>query len=526
MVMRSLHAVVILSAVGIWGGTAAGQQSLYPDIIVRESDLYDNAVVIEDNLRWLRLSNATANVGDGKLYLYGVLPPNDDGTQTVRQRVYRDDGTWWDRDAGYFVHHDSHNHIHFESWAIYRLRERLGDGGVGPVIAEGDKTSFCILDLGIYDRNLPNFDPDGQFHTCNSSVQGLSVGWLDVYSKSLTGQQINITGVPNGVYWLESEVDPLDGVAEKDESNNVTRVLVTIGGDGPDFMEPNDTRNQVLGRPEGGPASPNLGPCGPERVIPALSIHHQSERDYFRFYANHTGGAGDFVRIDFSHAEGDLALELQDSLGNVLATSQSGGDFEQISLDGRPEGWYFARAYGFNGGMSTDYTLTVNPPQNQAPSIEVLTPPPGDTVLEHGADTYNVEWVASDPENDSTWVTIYLNHHPELDEHAIRLPSSLNTPGSDGFYVVNSADVPPGTYWAIAEISDGGTLSYGVSAGTVSFIDLCMGDFNRDGSRNTLDVLDFLNAWNADDPAADMNGDGRNDTLDVLAFLNAWNGPC
>jgi hypothetical protein len=51
----------------------------------------------------------------------------------------------------------------------------------------------------------------------------------------------------------------------------------------------------------------------------------------------------------------------------------------------------------------------------------------------------------------------------------------------------------------------------------------CAGDFNHDGSANTVDVLAFLNAWNAHDPAADWNGDGSFNTLDVLAFLNDWN---
>lgn len=56
--------------------------------------------------------------------------------------------------------------------------------------------------------------------------------------------------------------------------------------------------------------------------------------------------------------------------------------------------------------------------------------------------------------------------------------------------------------------------------------DPCVADFNSDGSVNTLDVLAFLNAWNAEDPKADINGDGSINTLDVLAFLNAWTAGC
>lgn len=523
---RFLRPIAVSAALAACVPPATAQTDLLPDIIVRDSDLYDNEVVIIGNGRWLRLSNGTANTGDGKLYLYGVFPPNDDETLTVRQRVYRDDGSYWDRDAGRFIYHPEHNHIHFEDWAIYRLREVLGDDGVGEIIAEGDKTSFCILDLGIYDSSLPNFDPDGQFHSCNTTVQGLSVGWIDIYSKGLPGQRIDITGVPDGVYWLESEVDPLDGVLEKDETNNIARVLVTIGDGGPDYAEPNGTIAQVESRPEGGPNSPNLGPCGPERVLTDLTIHNDRDVDYFRFYLNDTGGADDLIRIDFDPAEGDLDLELYDEGGTLLRLSHGGGDYELVPLLGQPEGWYFARAYGFLGATSSRYSLTVNPSENQPPAVEVLTPPPGDMVLEHGTDTFRAEWLASDPEDDRTWVTIYFSHHPEFDEDAVLIPTSLHTPGELGFHIVNSAYVAPGTYWVIAEVTDGGTVRHGVSAGTVTFIEICPGDFNEDGARNTLDVLAFLNAWAAGDETADFNDDGTVNTQDVSAFLNAWGGPC
>lgn len=54
----------------------------------------------------------------------------------------------------------------------------------------------------------------------------------------------------------------------------------------------------------------------------------------------------------------------------------------------------------------------------------------------------------------------------------------------------------------------------------------CPADFNGDGDANTLDVLDFLNAWAAGDASADFNGDGDVNTLDVLEFLNAWAAGC
>ena len=57
-------------------------------------------------------------------------------------------------------------------------------------------------------------------------------------------------------------------------------------------------------------------------------------------------------------------------------------------------------------------------------------------------------------------------------------------------------------------------------------LNTCVADFNGDGEVDTLDVLAFLNAWSAGDPAADINDDGAVDTLDVLAFLNLWGAGC
>lgn len=445
--------------------------AMLPDIVVRESDLYDHFEdpTLEPGRMHLRLSNGTANIGAGKLHLFGVLPANPDGSQDVMQRVFGENNTFEDRLAGKFLFHDGHNHIHFVDWGAYRIREILPGDGVGPIVAEGNKTSFCIIDLGVYNSGLPNYNPAGEFHSCSSTIQGLSVGWIDVYSKYLAGQSIDITGVAPGQYWLESEVDPLDHVLESDETNNATRIKVTLGAGVVDSYEPNDTRASVDSRPEGGPNSPNLGPVNPERVVANLSINSATDVDWFKFYVNHTGAAADFVQIQFTNASGDLDLELLNGSGTSVATSLGTSDSEQISLSGRAEGWYYARVFGKNGALNASYQLTVNPPQNGAPSVAVTAPPVGNVSKIHGVETYTVQWTASDPEADLTWVTVYVNTTPALNGGQKMLPTSLHTPGAQGFYIINSSDFIPGTYWVYTEITDGGTTTGSWSAGTVSF---------------------------------------------------------
>jgi outer membrane protein assembly factor BamB len=54
----------------------------------------------------------------------------------------------------------------------------------------------------------------------------------------------------------------------------------------------------------------------------------------------------------------------------------------------------------------------------------------------------------------------------------------------------------------------------------------CRADLNDNGVTDTLDMLAFLNLWNAADPVADWNDDGSIDTADVQAYLNAWHAAC
>lgn len=54
----------------------------------------------------------------------------------------------------------------------------------------------------------------------------------------------------------------------------------------------------------------------------------------------------------------------------------------------------------------------------------------------------------------------------------------------------------------------------------------CPADFNLDGQANILDVVGFINNWNAQGPGADFNNDSAINILDVVAFINVWQLGC
>ncbi len=503
---------------------------LLPDIIVDTNTLYDNVVAVQNGRTYIRLSNGTPNIGAGKLHLRGG-DRYADGSQDVWQRVFRDDGSSWERLAGKFAYHAAHSHIHFDDWAVYRLRTRIDGDQVGPVVAEGVKTSFCILDLQPYDVTLPGYKPSGEFHVCDSQTQGLSVGWMDVYSRSLEGQTIDITGVPDGEYWIESEVDPNNGVLEQDELNNVSRIPIVLSGGSTitlDRYEPNESIASVKVRPVGGANSPNLGPVGPVGVIPHLSMHKSTNSDYFRFYSPGTGTNDAWARIDFDQAKGDLDFRLLSDTGSVLAQSTGHTGMEKVGLLGRPRGWYNLHVYGYLGATQIDYTLTIKPATSDPPEIVVVSPPAGDVHLTHGVDTLKVEWFAADTDGDPTWVTVYLCPNHAIDGTETLIPTSVNTPGDLGFHFVNSAYVAPGTYWVYCAVTDGGSVTGAWSEGTVTFHDHdhCLADYDHDGWATGVDFDEFVAAFVAGDSSADVDDNSFVNGDDFDGFMDAFIAGC
>jgi len=55
-----------------------------------------------------------------------------------------------------------------------------------------------------------------------SITETLDVGWGDTYSQSLPGQLFDITGRPNGTYYIEVRANPDDRLYEGQTNNNVS----------------------------------------------------------------------------------------------------------------------------------------------------------------------------------------------------------------------------------------------------------------------------------------------------------------
>jgi hypothetical protein len=479
--------------------TAMPAVDLLPDIIIWDRYLASayvgttNSQELPSGRRCLRFSTTTANIGSGTLELRGGTASGS--IQPVYQKIFRDDNTWYERLAGNFEYHPTHGHMHFDDWTNFRLRVVTADNGVGDVVAVGEKQSFCIIETTVYDSSMPGFNnPNWGPYSCSATKQGTRPGRADTYGSSLTGQYIDLTGVPNGIYWLEGIVDPLENVLESNENNNVTRVMVNIGSvptATEDAYEDNDSRAITDARPQGGVNSPNLGLVNAPRTIDNLSMN--DSEDWYKFRLNKAGTPGDFLKIESPYHEGqNLYLYLMNSSGSILASSTDTYAVKQLSLNGRPAGTYYARVVR-NTGANPRYMMTIDPAGQLPPNVTITSPPSGMTWIEKAYDTVPVRWTCNDPEGDPKTVSLLIDRNPVVGSTNIQLSGYQDLNGADLEANIITVPIDLGPWYIIAKSSDGGAQNSAISPGR--FMIYYKGDVDWDGQCDENDWLIFFESF-------------------------------
>jgi hypothetical protein len=210
-------------------------KGVYPPYV-----LLTDCYIVEDdpdapspNTTTLRFSNGVANVGNGPLEV--VRGPESGGSRGRRrrtkrtapaiQRIYQDDGTHVEHKAGKFTYHEEHGHWHFDGFSSFELLDSNGTE-----IVKSKKQAFCMIDVVRVSRRVggptsPQYFGDG----CQEArIEGISVGWADVYWADLPGQYIDITDVDSGIYWVRSISNPEKLLKELDGNNSSVQIRIQI----------------------------------------------------------------------------------------------------------------------------------------------------------------------------------------------------------------------------------------------------------------------------------------------------------
>lgn len=218
-------------------GASAAVNDLLPDLRVARVTNW-TVQTTSSGHRLLRFTSVLTNVGRGPLVLRGSRPSTSVAEMTVRQRIYRDNGTsWWlntpsvMRYAG-----DGHNHWHVQRIASYELRP-LSNLAATPL--RGAKAGFCFFDTTAINLSLPSAPQSPRYAQSLCGVRssltasmGLSVGWGDKYPWNFAWQWIDVTGLKGGDYRVCVTADPQDWFAEVEQRNNSTWTDIRIASTG------------------------------------------------------------------------------------------------------------------------------------------------------------------------------------------------------------------------------------------------------------------------------------------------------
>jgi hypothetical protein len=188
------------------------------------------------NGNFLQFSANVWNAGNSPLVVDGFRRADEDIMDAYQYFVdadgnqvgYQQVGTmeWDDK--------DTHQHWHFRDFARYRLLKEDRSGAV-----RSRKEAFCLANTDAIDYTVPGADwqPEGtDLHTSCGEADSLSIrevlssGSGDTYAQYRAGQSFDLRSIPNGVYLIAVEANPVGKLVESSTTNNVALRKVTIGG--------------------------------------------------------------------------------------------------------------------------------------------------------------------------------------------------------------------------------------------------------------------------------------------------------
>ncbi|MBT2365635.1 protein-lysine 6-oxidase [Streptomyces sp. ISL-10] len=185
---------------------------------------------------YLAFSANVWNAGPAQLVVDGFRAPGKklmDAYQYFydadgKQVGYTPTGTMeWDPRPG-------HEHWHFTDFASYRLlkadqKEAVRSGKEAFCLANTDAVDYTVKNANWHPDNTDLSTACGQENSI-SVREVLDVGSGDTYTQDLPGQSFDITGLPNGTYYIQVLANPEKRLKETDLTNNSALRKVVLGG--------------------------------------------------------------------------------------------------------------------------------------------------------------------------------------------------------------------------------------------------------------------------------------------------------
>ena len=199
---------------------------------------YDLRLITRQGERRIYFSNAIVNSGEGPLELRGRYDRQANIVHT-HQEIHRSDGDPLEHPAGEMHYHASHSHWHWDGFARYEIFSLLPYGRPHQLQVTSGKVSYCMRDNERVSADWIAAHMDGElavapragYGDCGWQRQGISVGWLDIYAWDTPGQNLDISGMTDGLYVLTSTANPDGLLQEQDTGNNARSAYFYLTGE-------------------------------------------------------------------------------------------------------------------------------------------------------------------------------------------------------------------------------------------------------------------------------------------------------
>ena len=185
--------------------------------------------VEEQAVRCLRFGFGVRNTGRGPMNLFDVGPQFQD--RDLIQRVQLAEGGHIERDAGMARFHKTHGHYHHHDAVALQLFS-VTDPKKGKLEPAGEKHFKGFAHRDELLRDWHTFYP-----TWSKTGFGLLAGWADIYEWDRPGNYIDFGLNPDGRYVVRMWADPVAGVLESNERDNVGYTYLEVTGNEVTLLE-------------------------------------------------------------------------------------------------------------------------------------------------------------------------------------------------------------------------------------------------------------------------------------------------
>ena len=185
----------------------------------------------------LGFASATDNVGEGPVWVRGSRPSATGPMRATQLVRLSDRSVRAYPDAGRLRYTPSASHTHWHLLGFQRYELRTLDG---ELVVRDRKSGFCLADhYGLAARRVTAFTGGSFYGNCAQSnpgalsvEQGTSIGFTDLYPAHFHGQNLELRGVPAGVYVLVHRANPDQRLEEIDYTNNDASLRLRLSWNG------------------------------------------------------------------------------------------------------------------------------------------------------------------------------------------------------------------------------------------------------------------------------------------------------